>query len=125
MGRPDGTGRERVAHRLYRQLLEDAGTDPPGDVLEGDGVVPVGSALLEGARHVVLDNIAHGQGAGRPWYGTDDALDVWWPVALDAWRAALRARVGRELHNSADAPKRDEAERRRSASPESARRTGR
>jgi hypothetical protein len=28
-----------------------------------------------------------------PWYGDDPALDVWWPVALDAYRAAMEARA--------------------------------
>jgi len=89
LGRPDGTGRERVAYRLYQALLHD----PRASTIEGDGVVPVRSALLEGARQIVLDDVAHGQGAGRPWYGADSALDVWWPVALEAWRSALRARL--------------------------------
>lgn len=88
VARPDGRGRERLAERTYRAFLPDL----PGPIA-GDGVVPVESALLEGTEQVVLDGIVHGQGGGRPWYGTDPALDRWWPVALDAWRAALRARA--------------------------------
>jgi hypothetical protein len=89
VGRRDGTGRERVAHRLYHGLTDE----PFPAEIPGDGVVPVQSALLEGARHVVLRGIAHGQAAGRPWYGTDEAMDAWWPEAIGAWRDALRARA--------------------------------
>jgi hypothetical protein len=89
VARHGGSGRERVAERLYQGLLHD----PTARELEGDGVVPVRSALLEGARHVVLDDIVHGQAAGRPWYGADRGLDGWWRIALGAWRAALRARA--------------------------------
>jgi hypothetical protein len=87
--RRTGSGRERVAERLYQGLLHD----PTARDLEGDGVVPVRSAVLEGARHVILDDVVHGQGAGRPWYGADRGLDGWWPIAVDAWRTALRARA--------------------------------
>ncbi len=88
VGRPDGNGRERVAYRLYQGLLHE----PGARAIEGDGVVPVRSALLDGARQVILDDIVHGQAAGRPWYGADRGLDRWWPEALAAWRAALGAR---------------------------------
>jgi hypothetical protein len=88
-GRPDGTGRERVAYRLYQGLLPQPGATG----IEGDGLVPVRSALLEGARHIVLDGIDHGHWSGRPWYGSDEGLDGWWDVALETWRSALRARA--------------------------------
>jgi hypothetical protein len=89
VGRPDGPGRARVGFRLYQGLLHDAGAT----AIEGDGVVPVRSALLGGARQIVLDEIVHGQAAGQPWYGADAGLDRWWPEALDEWRAALRIRA--------------------------------
>ena len=88
-GDPGGTGRERVAHLLYRSLIGRAAV--PG--VEGDGLVPVAAAMLDGARQVVLEHAFHGPGAGGPWYGTDDEVDVWWPVALEAWREALRHRA--------------------------------
>ena len=87
-GRLDGPGRERVAHHVYRTFLPNL----VGPRIEGDGVVSLESALLPGTTQVVLDGIVHGQGGGQPWYGTNPALDRWWPVALNAWRAALRAR---------------------------------
>ena len=83
---PDGRG--RFAWRLYADLVT------PGDQEEiaGDGLVPLASALLPGARHVVLDGTTHGPGARDDWYGRGPALDAWWPVALEVWRDALRAR---------------------------------
>ncbi len=88
-GRTDGAGRERVAWRLYQSLLHD----PAALTIEGDGVVPVRSAMLDGARQIVLDDVLHGHAGGQPWYGADAGLDRWWPDAVDAWRTALRARV--------------------------------
>jgi hypothetical protein len=91
-GRPDGVGRERVADRVYRAFIPSLGLPP----IDGDGLVPLASTLLDGARQVVLGDVVHGQGAGQPWYGTDPALDHWWPVALEAWRDALQVRVTNE-----------------------------
>jgi hypothetical protein len=88
-GNPAGTGRERVAHLLYRSILGRAAV--PGT--EGDGLVPVVAAGLDGARQVVLDHPIHGPSAGGPWYGTDDAVDAWWPIALEVWRSALEHRA--------------------------------
>jgi hypothetical protein len=87
---PTGHGRERVAGLLYRSVIGRAAV--PGTV--GDGLAPVAATHLPGARHVLLDNSIHGPGAGAPWYGSDDALDVWWPIALEAWRGALAYRAG-------------------------------
>jgi pimeloyl-ACP methyl ester carboxylesterase len=88
-GHPKGTGRERVAHLLYRSVIGRAAV--PGT--EGDGLVPVVATTLNGARQLVLDRAFHGPGSGGPWYGTDDEVDVWWPVALQAWREALSCRT--------------------------------
>ncbi len=89
-GDPAGTGRERAAYVLYRSVIGRAAT--PGT--EGDGLVPLVSAMLPGARAVVVDDAIHGPGAGAPWYGTDSPMDVWWPEAVSAWREALRFRAG-------------------------------
>ncbi len=88
-GLPGGTGRERIAHLLYRSVIGRAAV--PGT--EGDGLVPVVATTLVGARPLVLDRALHGPGSSGPWYGTDDEVDVWWPVALEAWREALRCRT--------------------------------
>jgi hypothetical protein len=89
-GDPAGTGRERVAYLLYRSVMGRAAV--PGT--EGDGLVPVASALLEGSRMVVVDDAIHGPSGGAPWYGADPPMDAWWPEALSAWREALRSRAG-------------------------------
>ena len=86
---PAGTGRERIAYLLYRSVLGRAAT--PGT--EGDGLVPVASAMLAGSRQVVVDGAIHGPSSVASWYGTDDALDVWWPAALLAWHEALTHRA--------------------------------
>jgi pimeloyl-ACP methyl ester carboxylesterase len=88
-GDPAGTGRERVAYLLYRSVLGHAAV--PG--IEGDGLVPVVSAILAGSREIVVDDAVHGPSAGAPWYGTDGPMDVWWPEALSAWRDALAYRA--------------------------------
>jgi hypothetical protein len=88
-GDPSGTGRERVAHLLYRSVIGRAAV--PGT--EGDGLVPVVAAGLHGAHQIVLDGAAHGVNGG-PWYGSADAVDIWWPIAMETWRAALEYRAG-------------------------------
>jgi hypothetical protein len=87
-GKPAGNGRERVAYRLYRTLLDDR----PAREIEGDGLVPVRSALLDGSRQIILDDVIHGQAGGLPWYGADGGLDGWWSPAVTTWRSALAAR---------------------------------
>ena len=89
-GDPAGTGRERAAHLLYRSVAGSAAV--PGT--EGDGLVPVASAMLAGSTQIVVDDAIHGPSAGAPWYGTDGPMEVWWPAALSAWHEALRHRAG-------------------------------
>jgi len=88
--RADASGpRERWLRRSYERVMPP----PHPDVIEGDGVVPVPCALLPGARRIVLDDAAHGQGMGHPWYGSEGWVDKWWPAALEVWRDALPART--------------------------------
>jgi hypothetical protein len=91
VGRRDGDGQARMAYRFYRGLIGPVADEH--DEIPGDGLVPVSSALLEGAERIVLDDAVHGQFGGRPWYGSEGRVDLWWPAALAAWHAALRARV--------------------------------
>jgi hypothetical protein len=88
--------------RFFRRLYEDVHPSPDEPRVLGDGLVPTASALLPGARHVVLADAVHGPGAHTPWYGQDAQLDAWWPVALEAWRDALRTR--RERRTAAAEP---------------------
>jgi hypothetical protein len=82
-------GRERFVRRLY----EDVYPQPDLATVAGDGLVPVAAALLPGSRQIVLPDAIHGPGSRTAWYGDRAILDAWWPVALDAWREALRARL--------------------------------
>lgn len=94
VGRIDGDGQARTAYRFYRGLLGAAANGQPE--LSGDGLVPVGSALLDGSRQIIVDDAVHGQLGGRPWYGSDGRIDDWWPTARAAWQAALRERASGE-----------------------------
>lgn len=86
-------GSEDGHERFVRRLYEDVFPQPDVDAVAGDGLIPVVAALLPGSRQVVLADAVHAPGSRAAWYGADANLDAWWPVALDAWREALRARV--------------------------------
>lgn len=77
-----------AARRRYERFTSD------GQV-EGDGLVPVGSALLSGAEHLVLDDLYHGRlygGLRGRWYGSDrETVERWWPKGLRAGDAATDA----------------------------------
>jgi hypothetical protein len=77
----------RLAHMVTRIAVGQT----PGKW--GDGLVDVARTHLEGARQLAFDDVLHGA-FGGPWYGDDEVIDRWWPVALDAWREALQARGG-------------------------------
>ena len=70
-----GTLKSRVVHLLYRQLSGDVGE-------WGDGIVPLTSARLDGARNLVLDDVAHAPTGGRRWYGTSAVVREWWGMAM-------------------------------------------
>ncbi len=92
VGREDpDDGRARFVRRLY----EDIRPAPGELIVAGDGLVPVASALLPGARHLVLVDAIHGPGVHEPWYGQEAQATTWWPQAVEAWRDALRARQAR------------------------------
>ena len=93
---PGGTAvpwRHRFAGEIYAGILGEEGR-----AASGDGVVPVTSAHLEGALQITLDDVVHGQLGGGSWYGSDDAIDRWWPAALTAWRSALETRARTDVH---------------------------
>lgn len=60
--------------------------------VEGDGVTPVETAMLEGAERVVLDGVTHQPPPGKPkkkeshkairWYGDVDVVRQWAPLLL-------------------------------------------
>jgi len=61
----------RSAARSYRQIMGDSD-------FEGDGLVPVQSALLRDARWIDLPDTAHGGLFGQSWYGSTDRIELWW-----------------------------------------------
>ena len=61
----------RMAPTAYRNSSGDAND-------RGDGLVPLSSALLEGAEPVVLEGVAHGGAFGPRWYGSGDVVERWW-----------------------------------------------
>jgi pimeloyl-ACP methyl ester carboxylesterase len=79
--------RRRIAGRLYALLGGDeARTD------WGDGLILEASTHLDGARNLTLEGIIHPPGLPVPWYGSDEGLDGWWEIAVEAWRGAIRER---------------------------------
>ena len=90
VGRLDATD---GGSRFVRHLYEDVYPQPGQEAVSGDGLIPVVAALLPGSLHVVLAGAVHGPGPRAPWYGSAANLEVWWPLALAAWRDALRARI--------------------------------
>ena len=74
-----------AVHELFRLMVGEETAH------EGDGIVPVTAAHLEGARQITLDGIQHGV-IGAPWFGDEDVIDRWWPAALEEWQRALHAR---------------------------------
>ena len=61
----------RSAARSYRQIMGDPD-------LQGDGLVPLPSALLREARSIELADTAHGGLFGQSWYGSTDRIERWW-----------------------------------------------
>jgi hypothetical protein len=57
----------------------------------GDGIVSASLAHLPGARQLTFPDVRHGH-IGGPWYGDDEIIDRWWPVAVELWREALAVR---------------------------------
>lgn len=67
----DGWSSKRVRRR-YEGFVGDGRA-------AGDGVVPVGAALLPGSEELVLDGLHHNRRLGR-WYGSDaETVGRWWP----------------------------------------------
>ena len=72
---------QRYSYGAYRQVIGR------GHGVEGDAVVPLEAALLEGSHHVVFENVLHSMskvktfdepaGEGALWYGADAVVDDW------------------------------------------------
>ena len=68
-----GSRAERWAYRTYRDLCGDG-------TVWGDGLIPVVSALLQGARPVTLEGASHFPGFGKHWYGEAEVVRQWWSL---------------------------------------------
>jgi len=72
----------RVAYTAYESVCGKGG-------VVGDGVVPLGWALLEGSKQIKLDGVLHSineAGTTIPtdrWYGSDGVIDRWLPAVLN------------------------------------------
>jgi hypothetical protein len=66
----------------------------------GDGLILEAATHLEGARNVTLERIIHAPGLPVPWYGSDEGLDGWWDVAVEAWREARQERSTPSVGNT-------------------------
>ena len=51
--------------------------------VKGDGLVPVDSALLVGARHLIQSDTAHGGLFGTTTYFSPSRLEAWWRFAVE------------------------------------------
>jgi hypothetical protein len=68
-----------TATPMAQRLAPTADRNSTGDANDrGDGLVPVGSALLEGSTPVVLPGVAHGGAFGECWYGSPAVVERWW-----------------------------------------------
>jgi hypothetical protein len=72
LGQAKGSPAQRKAFSIYKKLVGE------GDVW-GDGIIPVSSALLPQANHIVLEGVGHFSLSQNLWYGSPDAVDQWWP----------------------------------------------
>lgn len=75
-GNLQGTRRERQVYLLYKDMLGDG-------AIWGDGLVPVASALLQGARQITLEAVSHYAVFGAAWYGAPEVIPRWWYAERD------------------------------------------
>jgi len=66
----------RFVYGVYRDICGSG-------AVWGDGIIPVESALLAGAKHLILDDTSHYTLFGEPWYGSRQAILSWWNAVGD------------------------------------------
>jgi hypothetical protein len=69
-GSRSGSVRERWVYNVYHDLCGEG-------TACGDGMVPVNSALLNGAGTIILDGVSHFTVFGEPWYGSEKVIPLW------------------------------------------------
>ena len=80
----------RTVVQLLNRVLRDLVGETSG--VAGDGLIGADRCRLHGVRHIELDDTLHGLIYG-PWYGDAQAIERWWPAAVEEWRGALDARA--------------------------------
>ena len=70
-GNSSGSFNERFAFMSYKEICTDGAA-------WGDGIVPVNSALLPDSEQIVLDSVSHYSPIGKPWYGSEHVLPLWY-----------------------------------------------
>lgn len=65
------TKQARQAYNIYQDMCGDG-------AVWGDGVIPVQSALLDGAEQVVLEGASHSNLSSYSWYGSRQLIPLWW-----------------------------------------------
>ena len=65
------------AKASYKRAINDDG-------FLGDGLVPVKSALLHGARSLIQNDTAHGGLFGDIWYASTQRVDEWWNFVVNS-----------------------------------------
>lgn len=86
-GNRSGSRRERWVYNIYREIGGDGSA-------WGDGLVPIRSALLNGAYQLVLDGVSHFRGFGGPWYGDEAVIPGWWNAWVARYRTTAAAGKG-------------------------------
>tara|TARA_Y100001968_G_C19429304_1_gene756101 strand:+ start:713 stop:1408 length:696 start_codon:yes stop_codon:yes gene_type:complete len=72
LNHPDITKFARRSAKIsYRSICQE-------DNLPGDGLVPIKSALLNNAKHIILDNTSHSSLFGKNWYCSKQRIEQWW-----------------------------------------------
>lgn len=70
-GNAGGSFTERRAFRVYRRIWDRG-------AVVGDGLIPLPSALLAGAQHIILDGVHHHSLSRSAWYGSASVIPEWW-----------------------------------------------
>tara|TARA_Y100001968_G_scaffold330479_1_gene382486 strand:+ start:125 stop:829 length:705 start_codon:yes stop_codon:yes gene_type:complete len=62
---------KKSALNSYKSILGESDID-------GDGLVPIKSALLHGSKQIILENTSHGGFFGKYWYCSKERVNLWW-----------------------------------------------
>ena len=80
-GKVDYSSRGRPLKHLVHLRYRIHGGEP--DEL-GDGIIPVGCAIYDSSRSLVLDDVRHDFRIGRPWYGDPQIVEMWWQESKES-----------------------------------------